>query len=387
MRNSNPLLPIKINEVDQLPHLQWASGLTFTLSQPLVNHLISLGNYHPQQGLTLTQAHLSQTTSDLSNASIIKLRTHAAFTHKQPLSSRLPINYQYVPSFFRNGVARIIGRIKRRQEKRWAQFPSWPLDLSADFSADLMKPILSPDMKTPTPVLLTHDLDSLQGLKNAVGYFLDIEEAVGARSANYIVPCAWQIDHHLLMELKQRGHEVGIHGFDHSNKTPFLPAHERQKRLHSAASLIKQYDVHGYRAPSLLRTKGLLNDLAKIYRYDSSIPTSGGPFPIPNNGCASARPYQIEGIWELPLSMPRDGSLLFLGYSYREILHTWIHCANLIAKSGGIVNLLTHCEYRFSGKSAMRDVYKEFLSYLVDSGKFKFVLPKDTLINMGEKAT
>ena len=67
------------------------------------------------------------------------------------------------------------------------------------------------------------------------------------------------------------------------------------------------------------RTRALLRDLSGRYRYDTSIPTSGGLFPVPNNGCASARPFATEGMLELPLSMPRDGSLRFLGYSPGEI--------------------------------------------------------------------
>ena len=378
MKSSTNLSRLKIDAVKNLPHLEWASGLTFTLPSPLANHLRHTGDTHDNDSITLAPSHINAETIALSQRLLTSHRSIAAFTNTQPISSRLPINYQYIPSFIRDKVANVIGRMKRAKVAQWGHFPSWPLDLSADFIADLGKQNPHPASGL-TPVLLTHDLDSLEGLKHVVSLFLDIEEKVGARSANYIVPCAWKIDHALVQELIQRGHEVGIHGFDHSNKTPFLSVSERKKRLSAALPLIKQYDIQGYRAPSLLRTKELLQDLAHFYRYDSSIPTSGGPFPIPNNGCASARPFQIEGIWEIPLSMPRDGSLLFLGYSHQEILDMWIRCASLIAKSGGVVNLLTHCEYRFSGNKAMLDIYKQFLTYLAHSGKFKFVLPKDIL--------
>src|SRR6185312_13744291 len=123
--------------------------------------------------------------------------------------------------------------------------------------------------------------------------------------------------------------------------------------LDAAKPFADRHRAAGYRAPSLLRTRGLLKDLAGRYRYDSSIPTSGGLFPVPNNGCASARPFMIEGIMEIPLSMPRDGSLRFLGKSPREILRIWIDCAERISASGGVVVLLTHCERRFSGNAPM----------------------------------
>lgn len=379
MQQTSNLLPIKINQVNHAPQLQWASNITVTLPRLLANHLVEIGQYNKKSGLTLDARDFNSEIKQVAQSAMEMTRLHAAFTNTQPMSSRLPINYQQVPSTIRDLVAKVIGRTKRLQVSRWAKFPTWPLDLSTDFIADLYHAVPAPFTNKPTPVLLTHDLDSAEGLKNVVHYFLDIEESVGARSSNYIVPCAWQIDHTLLDQLASRGHEVGIHGYDHSNKTPFLSTNERQQRLAAATSLIQQYDIQGYRAPSLLRTKGLLQDLTKFYRYDSSIPTSGGAFPIPNNGCATARPFYCEGIFEIPLSMPRDGSLLFLGYSYKQILQTWIECAERIAKSGGIINLLTHCEYRFSGRPAMRKIYETFLNYLANNKQYQFMLAKDLL--------
>jgi hypothetical protein len=370
---------VKIGEVYDLPHLEWASDLHFSITPALANHLLSSARANSLSKIVIHSTSINNETIHLAKKAFPELRLKAAFTNNPPLSSRLPINYQYVPSLIRDVIAKCVGRIKRQQITQWARFPTWPIDLSADFVADLSSHESSPFINRPTPVLLTHDLDSPEGLKNVVRYFLDIEEAVFARSSNYIVPCSWSIDYNLLDEISSRGHEIGIHGFDHSNKTPFLTSIERQKRLLSAKHLINHYNIQGYRAPSLLRTAGLLQDLAKIYRYDSSIPTSGGLFPIPNNGCASARPFKVHGIWEIPLSMPRDGSLLFLGYSYSKILETWINCAELIAKSGGVINLLTHCEYRFSGKPKMLSIYKHFLHYLANSGKYKFMLAKDIL--------
>ena len=55
-----------------------------------------------------------------------------------------------------------------------------------------------------TPVLLTHDIDSPEGLRNLHRMFLPLEEAVGARSANYIVPCAWPVDDAVVQDLLAR---------------------------------------------------------------------------------------------------------------------------------------------------------------------------------------
>ena len=260
------------------------------------------------------------------------------------------------------------------------RFPQWPLDLSADFLADLAGVERWRPSSGPAPVIVSHDLDSPEGLESLVKSFLPLEEAVGARSTNFVVPCGYAIDHGLLGDVRARGHEVGVHGYDHANRTPFAADAERRQRLDAARPLVERYGIAGYRAPSLLRTRALLRDLASRYRYDSSMPTSGGLFPVPNSGCASARPFVVEGITEIPISLPRDGSLRFLGYSPREIAEVWIACAERVAASGGVIMLLTHCERRFSGTPAMVDAYRRFLDFIAaDSRAFMWSSPADFL--------
>ncbi|MGH9349526.1 MAG: hypothetical protein ACRD26_19930 [Vicinamibacterales bacterium] len=308
-----------------------------------------------------------------------ELRMRSAFTPHPPASSRLPFSYRFVPGPLRRAVASAIGRRHRRQVDRWAAFPGWPLDLSADLLQDLASPGAGARAASPTPVILTHDIDSPDGLRSLAGAFLPIEESCGARSTSYVVPCAWPLDEGLLREVRDRGHELGIHGYDHANRTPFAAAAERLARLDAARPLAERFGMSGYRAPSLLRTRALLEDLAPRYRYDSSVPTSGGLFPVPNNGCASARPFRIGGLLEIPITLPRDGSLRFLGHTPDEILRTWQACAGLVARSGGVVVLLTHCERHFSGNAAMLNAYRAFLEWAHGNARFTFGTPAGVL--------
>jgi hypothetical protein len=363
------LVSVRIAGTEDSPRLAWAVGLDVSLPSDvaaIVAQAKHIGDEGPPNFAS-------------GSAAAGALRLRAAFTPTPPTSSRLPFSYQAVPLRLRTWIGHLIGRVQRARVGSWASYPRWPLDLSADFLADLYGLPPSPFATGPTPVLLSHDIDTPEGLRNLVHDFLPIEEAVGARSSNYIVPCAWQIDHALLGEVAKRRHEVGIHGYDHANRTPFAPASERQQRLMAARPLIERYDIIGYRAPSLLRTSVLLQELAKLYRYDSSIPTSGGLFPVPNNGCASARPFQCGGIVEIPLTLPRDGSLRFLGHGPREIVSIWRGCAERIAASGGVVSLLTHCEQRFSGYPPMLDAYRRFLDFLATDHRFEFATPVSVL--------
>ena len=314
-----------------------------------------------------------------------ELRERRAFLDAPPAPARLPVSYRTVPGGLRRLLAHGMGRVQRRRQKSWAAFPGWPVDLSADVLADLTG---APTIRipSPTPVLLTHDIDSPEGLQNLVRWLLPLEEAAGARSANYIVPFAWPLDTALIDDALHRGHEIGVHGYDHSGTTPFLPPLERQERLARGAAFGAEYHAVGYRAPSLMRSRQLLSDLQAHYAYDSSIPTSGGPFPTANNGCASARPWRIGSIWELPLSLPRDGSLRFLGYAPQEIAAMWIDAAHLVARSGGIVVLLTHCEAGFSGNPAMLDAYRQFIEAVASDKRFVFQRPRDLAARLAADA-
>lgn len=368
------LIPIKVKCVDGVSHVAWAVGMEFCLPYHILKRS-RLIEYIDSERNLVVPADIP--VIELQEAETLRLM--AAFTEKKPLSFKLPFPYQKIPVRLRTVFASLIGRWRRRTRHRWSAFPRWPLDLSADFLFDLATGQPSRFAYGPTPVLLTHDLDSAEGLENLVKLFLNLEESVGARSTNFIVPCAWAIDHVLLQEVKDRGNEIGVHGYDHNSLTAFCDQEEQNNRLKAALSLIDQYSIIGYRSPSLLRTHGLLNNLKEFYIYDTSIPTSGGPFPVPNNGCASARPFWVEDISEVPLSMPRDGTMIFLGYSPQAILDVWIRCAKEISLSGGVVVLLTHCESRFSGNESMLKAYRRFLEFIAVSDQFIWSSPEEVL--------
>lgn len=353
--------------------LGWACGKTFTLPASV---LAQLKEPISQDGI-LHPSSLVELAAKLTPADVLALREKRAYiaAADRPASSRLPFSYHQIPGPLRSAVANLIGRLKARQQSTWAQYPCWPIDLSTDFAATLIGLSNPLHIEGKTPVILTHDLDSAEGLENAVGLFCAIEEAVGARSVNFIVPKGWPLNFTHLDQLAERGHEIGIHGYDHANLTAHAEPRLRRTRLDAARDLIRRYGITGYRAPSLVRTPELLSDLAGLYLYDSSIPTSGGLFPSPNNGSATARPYRIGDVWELPLSMPRDGSLKFLGYSPVAILDLWIRCASDIADAGGVVVLLTHCEFRFSGEPKMLRTYQAFLETIARDRRFVFSGP------------
>lgn len=355
----------------------WAHGLTVKLPKEVADAA--------RDGATSAEA-LSQAQREAAE----NLRLRRAFLSAPPASAKLPFNYRKIWGPARRGIAGVMGRAQRLTQNKWANFPGWPIDLSADVAADLVgsDTIRLPQ---PTPVMLTHDIDSPEGLLNLVNVFLPIEEQFGVRSASYIVPHAWPIDSTIIEDIVARGHEIGVHGYDHSNTTPFLAEQERRQRIAAGFAFAERFQGSGYRAPSLVRTRELIDDLALYYEYDSSIPTSGGPFPTANNGCATARPWRIvrrsgSEMWEIPLSLPRDGSLRFQGYAPDAIVKIWLDGANLLARAHGGVNLLTHCESSFSGNAPMLRAYHKFIAAIADNPRFEFVLPR-TLVELLKRHT
>ena len=368
---SDSLVTLRIASIGSRPRAAWTEGLPVSFPASVLARTGWRNAIAPNGDLRIPSGPTSISAEDVA-----RLRERRAFTDERPVSARLPFRYHAVPGSIRALVASAIGRWKASRVSRWAAFPGWPIDLSADVLDDLRDdaPAQQP-AAARTPVVITHDIDSPEGLTNLVASFLPLEEMNGARSTSYIVPCAWPIDHARVSEVVARGHEVGVHGFDHGNMTPFVGAEERARRLDAARGFADRYGATGYRAPSLLRTRPLLRDLAGRYQYDSSIPTSGGLFPTPNNGCASARPFRIENIVELPVTLPRDGTLRFLGHTPDEIVRLWIDCADLIARARGVVVVLTHCERRFSGEPGMLDAYRRFLEYIRDRpDRFAFTM-------------
>lgn len=363
------LVLIRLQSAWLPPSAAWAEGLTAKLPKEMIDALTS-GAF----------AAGDETARAMAAAISVTLRRRQAFLRRSIAATRLPISYRRIPGPVRQMLGRAAGRVQRHRQGSWADFPGWPLDLSSDIAADLSA--ASSTRAEITPVLLTHDIDSPEGLTNLLRLFLPIEEEIGARSANFIVPCAWPVDHGLVSEVMRRGHEIGVHGYDHSGITSFTSPGERAKRIARGRTFGDRYQAAGYRAPSLIRSRQLLTELDNHYLYDSSIPTSGGPFPAPNNGCASARPWQIGTLWEIPLSLPRDGSLRFLGYNSAQIADMWLRLSKVIGRAGGVVTLLTHCERAFSGNPSMLRAYRNFVERIATDDRFVFLRPADLVSSL-----
>jgi hypothetical protein len=149
----------------------WAEGRTVSLREDLLDRSGWRRFLDSSGQLSLPADAMLATDEDVT-----RLREQAAFTDRPPASSRLPVSYQQVPGWARAIVGSAVGRWNRSRSDRWARFPAWPLDLSADFVADMTGAAPRAAASAKTPVLLTHDIDSPEGLERLVSEFLPLEE-------------------------------------------------------------------------------------------------------------------------------------------------------------------------------------------------------------------
>jgi hypothetical protein len=350
-----------------------ASSALVPVSMETVTDVTRAAAWKFQKSATVTRAIQpripSLESTDLAREVVSEVLSQSMST-PIPLSARLPFNYRKLPTWLRNAVARraVSGWV---ESQTGAAAPRWPVDATVDYFADLLEPKPA-YLSGPTPVVISHDLDTPEGLTNYLEFFLPTEMSLGVtRPAAFVVPTWWPTGGGPAEELCANT-ETGIHGFDHSGHTPFAEPKELRSRVAFGVDLASRIGARGYRAPSLLRSRPLLSELAEHYSFDSSIPSSGGPLPTRNSGAATVRPFLMGQLVEVPVTLPRDGSLLFLGTSWPEIAQTWRESARMVREAHGVVVLLIHCEERFSGSAQGRKVVESFVSWLAESDEFEF---------------
>jgi polysaccharide deacetylase family protein (PEP-CTERM system associated) len=139
---------------------------------------------------------------------------------------------------------------------------------------------------------------------------LDILERYRVEATFFFL--GWIAERHpgAVREVAERGHEIGIHGYDHRLIYQQTPQAFEADLRRALAAVRRCYDgpVLGHRAPSFsIREDSLwaLEVLERVgFRYDSSI----FPFKRRRYGIAGApvNPYKVrEALWEFPMSTVR----------------------------------------------------------------------------------
>jgi glycosyltransferase involved in cell wall biosynthesis/peptidoglycan/xylan/chitin deacetylase (PgdA/CDA1 family) len=285
-----------------------------------------------------------------------------------------------MPRALRTGLR---GHMVRRAEAS-EHFLDWPTDRSLDLLQRLLLKVILvasarqelqfawfwPD-RHPWAAVLTHDVETAAGLAQ-IKPVADMERQRGLRSSFNLVPLDYEIADSVVQSLSEDGFEVGVHGLTHdgllfSNWPTFV---QRVNRINEYG---RKWKASGFRSPATYRNQGWFHMLE--FEYDSSVSNTARFEPQPG-GCASFFPFSVDGLIELPITLPQDHTLFgLLGETGPD---TWLTNLREIRDANGMACVLAHPDpaQGYIGLARNAAHYASLLDALADSGAW-IPLPRD----------
>ena len=216
-------------------------------------------------------------------------------------------------------------------------------------------------------VVLTHDIETSYGVR-LVDQLAKLEESYGFRSSWNFVPHKYPIDAGLIADLRERGHEIGVHGYNHDGKL-FLSERAFRRRSVKINAALKHYDSVGFRAPMVHRNLDWIEGLE--VEYDASC-FDVDPFQAMPGGIGSVWPFVKGRLVELPYTLPQDHTLLdTLG---ERSISIWQKKVEFLRSWSGMAMLITHPDYLDT--PSRLGLYEQFLDYLRDVTGAWLALPR-----------
>jgi hypothetical protein len=261
-------------------------------------------------------------------------------------------------------------------------FPAWPLEqslvhlvrfyalclLAASGKDELPFDWFWPESHRAAAIL-THDVESVEGLRRAVD-LADLEEARGLRSSFNIVARWYPLDLGIIEDLLARGFELGVHGVYH-DRSMFASRSSFEEQLPIVEEMAERVNASGFRSPATHRVVGWLGELP--VEYDCSIPHSDPFEPIPG-GCCSLWPFFIGEVVELPYTLPQDHTLFtLLG---RRSIDLWKTQLEAIERLHGLVQVVSHPDPGYLADRPKRMLYESFLDFLCERESLWKPLPR-----------
>jgi peptidoglycan/xylan/chitin deacetylase (PgdA/CDA1 family) len=219
-----------------------------------------------------------------------------------------------------------------------------------------------------TAISLTHDVETAEGM-SFIPYVIELEKKYGFQSSWNIVPYKYKIDEGIIQLIREAGHEIGIHGYNHDGKLYYSEKifNERVPYINKA---IQQYNAVGFRSPMVHRNLEWLQRLN--IQYDASC-FDYDPFqPFPG-GTGSIWPFIAGKFVELPYTLPQDHTLFYV-LKQRDI-SIWKNKIDWIVKNNGVVLALTHPDY-LKEKNHIK-YYEELLQYLKIIRNAWYCMPRE----------
>jgi peptidoglycan/xylan/chitin deacetylase (PgdA/CDA1 family) len=215
-------------------------------------------------------------------------------------------------------------------------------------------------------IVLTHDVESKKS-HSFIPVVADLEEKYGFRSLFNIVGDQIPKDKTMLQEMRDRGFEIGLHGYHHDERN----YRSRQNFLDSSIHLnncLKELNAIGYRSPLNLRNPEWMQVLE--IDYDLSFFDTDPFEPIPG-GTMNIWPFRIGRFIELPATLVQDNTLVnLLGERTPRI---WLEKVEFLKRYHGMALLNSHPDYLMNKE--VWNVYETFLRTMQERQDYWKALP------------
>jgi hypothetical protein len=295
------------------------------------------------------------------------------------LHRRLVRGYYAVRGFLPRAAQIWLRRRYSRIQGRVA-FPRWPVETALHDFFDLFLRLLATVAGEPVPfiapwpdghdwaLVLTHDVETAAGLAG-IEPVLELERSLGLRSSWNFVPRRYDVSEDLVDTLVGGGFEVGVHGLLHDGRD-LATLSRLQKRLPAMRDAACRWNAVGFRSPASHRNWEWMPLLS--FEYDSSYPDTA-PYEPQSGGCCTWLPFFIQGMVELPMTMPHDHNLfVILGERDERV---WIKKAEVLRERGGMAVMVTHPDYFVDARIFV--AYERFLRRYADAPGAWKALPRD----------
>jgi glycosyltransferase involved in cell wall biosynthesis/peptidoglycan/xylan/chitin deacetylase (PgdA/CDA1 family) len=262
------------------------------------------------------------------------------------LSSKYRLYYRLrpiIPIWFRHMLQQSHGNSKTDIPADWHIPNSFFQEFTSAIAEDLQN---APDRTSvhpwPNPyricVSLTHDVETKAGVK-LVDRLAKLEESYGFRSCWNFVPYKYKVDQGFIRDLKDRGHEIAVHGYNHDGRL-FSSRRMFEKRKQPIKNALSDYGATGFRAPMVHRNLDWIESLGMD--YDSST-FDVDPYQAMPGGIGSVWPFIKNGMVEMPYTLPQDHTL-FITLGQGDI-QTWKTKLQFLRSCFGMGMLVTHPDY------------------------------------------
>ncbi|MEO8268797.1 MAG: hypothetical protein ABI557_03690 [Aureliella sp.] len=219
--------------------------------------------------------------------------------------------------------------------------------------------------------IVTHDIETLEGVSR-VERLASLEEKLGIRSAWYFVPAKYKIDSGLLDDLRARGHEVGVHGYNHDGQL-FSSKRLFQQRTIKINAIARAWQATGFRAPMMHRQLSWMQSLE--FNYDASC-FDIDPFQAMPGGVGGVWPFIVGSLVELPCTLPQDHTLFVT--LQQQSTDVWRDKLELIRKLRGMAMCIVHPDYLSTPKNW--DLHRELLELMLSADDAWHCLPHQAAI-------